>query len=640
MRRSARGDNSAFSLFPFLAVLLCTMGSLVVLLAAMAYVAREKAQAEAEAVAAAAEQAAQEADTPERRQAEATLAEAERLAKEMAERVQQREEVLRQQQKRLSDLEDHLRRLRDEADRLKAETVELLAVEEDYYADEKQAREELERRNRLIGELQDEIEQLKHAATGRERKYAVVTLRDERTGTARPPIYFECTKQGVIIQPEGIALAHEDLVAATVSSPVSAAARAVTRYYEEHPEARAANEVGAPYPLLLVRPDGVAAYYRTRDALDSIGADFGYQPIGADWPLEFDSPNPVLAQWVNEEVLLAREERRGLAGVMPELANAIANATPHPRMGQRVQLPPGTGGGAENGSVVVRRADPEANNPFEGLTIVGAVPPSEGSGSPPSLGKEATSNPFTAGVASEGPNGVGGPQSGAAQGSLAATPYQQIPTPVGRAVSPPGAESTGTAASGASQPAKPSQSGPSGGGGSESKASTAAAGQAQQAASATFTAATPAQTPDAPASVDGDQPGTQSEAPKRSGIPMVRPIRLYVTSEQVVVLPDRAQSPEEGAQIASSSQRIDFIGPTTLQINQVVSALKSHADSWGIAGQGMYWEPRLVLNVSSDGQGRAKELTRLLRAAGLKVQSKPLATAAKPSTRRAANATR
>lgn len=637
MRRSARGDNSAFSLFPFLAVLLCTMGSLVVLLAAMAYVARDKAQREAEAVAAAAEQAAQQADTPERREAEAALAQAERLAAEMKRRAEEQAEKLRQQQARLSGLEDHLRRLRDEADRLKAETVELFAVEEDYYADGKEAREELERRNRLIGELQDEIEELKHAATGRERKYAVVSLRDERTGTLRPPIYFECTKSGVTLQPEGIEFPHEDLVAAKFSSPMAAAARAVARYYEEHPEARAANEVGAPYPLLLVRPDGVAAYYRTRDALDSIGSDFGYQPIGADWPLEFDAPNPVLAQWVREEVLLARDERRGLAQIVPQLANELANADPTPPTTQRrVSLPTGGGGGSQRDGVLVRRADPEANNPFEGLTIVGATPRAAGGGEPDS---GPQSNPFVPATAG-GVGGSGGPESGGlSQPATAVT--QQANSPTEPSTEASGAPATGSLAAGSAQPSQRLESGPSGGGGSESAASTSTAGQASQSTNALAVAAPPPETSPEVSQGEGRQGRSSKPGPSRSGIPMVRSIRLYVTADRVVVLPDRAQSPEEAAMAASASQRIDFASrPTSAQINQVVAALKSHAESWGIAGKGMYWDPRLVLNVSSDGGRRADELTHLLEAAGLNVQAKPIATASKPGERGGSDATR
>ncbi|QDT69319.1 hypothetical protein MalM25_22550 [Planctomycetes bacterium MalM25] len=636
MRRSARGDNSAFSLFPFLAVLLCTMGSLVVLLAAMAYVARDKAQREAEAVAAAAEQAAQQADTPERREAEAALAQAERLAAEMKRQAELSAEQLRQQQEHLSNLEDHLRRLRDEADRLTAETAELFAVEDGYNTDERVAREELERRNRLIGELQDEIEELKHAATGRERKYAVVSLRDERTGTLRPPIYFECTKSGVTLQPEGIELTHEDLVAAKFSSPMAAAARAVSRYYEEHPEARAANEVGAPYPLLLVRPGGVPAYYRTRDALATIGADFGYQPIGADWPLEYDPPNPVLAQWVNEEVLLAREERRGLAQIIPQLASELANADPVQPTQRRVSLRGDGGDGSQRDGVLVSRADPEANNPFEGLTIVGTAP--RATGNNVSNG-EPQRNPF-APVSAGGGGGSNGPEAGGTPGTATAI-AQQANASQEPSATPDSAPATGTLAAGSAQPSQQRDAGPNGGGGSESEATTAAAGQASQSATAMAVAAPPASPPSATPPGEGQQAGSSKPGPTRSGIPMVRSIRLYVTADQVVVLPDRAQSPEEGALAASASQRIDFAErPTSAQINQVVAALKSHADSWGIAGKGMYWDPRLVLNVSADGQRRASDLTRLLQAAGLKVQAKPLATAAKPAPRGGADATR
>ena len=54
----------------------------------------------------------------------------------------------------------------------------------------------------------------------------------------------------------------------------------------------------------------------------------------------------------------------------------------------------------------------------------------------------------------------------------------------------------------------------------------------------------------------------------------------------------------------------------------------------------MYWDPRLVLNVASNGARRADDLRQLLQAAGLKVQAYPVATAAKPTAQGDTRATR
>jgi len=63
-----------------------------------------------------------------------------------------------------------------------------------------------------------------------------------------------------------------------------------------------------PYPLLLVRPSGVMAYYAARESLQSWGSDFGYQFIDEDWTLTFPPADPALAEV--EERAIAEARRR------------------------------------------------------------------------------------------------------------------------------------------------------------------------------------------------------------------------------------------------------------------------------------------------------------------------------------------
>lgn len=663
MRRSARGEQSAFSLFPFLAVLLCTMGAMVVLLVAIAHVARTKALREAELASVAAAQALAAADSPERREAEAKLAEAERFAEQLKALTEKGNERLKQEQERLSAIEDHLRRLRDESERLKTETAELFAVEEEHYDDEKIAREEIKRLNELIGQIEDEIEEAKHAAAGRERRFAVVPLRDNRSGTIRPPIYFECTKEGVTLQPEGIKLGWEDLVATKFSSPMAAASRAITRYYEEHPEARAANEAGPPYALLIVRPDGVEAYYGARRALETVGASYGYQPVGEDWPIEYDAPNPVLSQWVEEAIATARRERIGLARAIPELGREMSLAKlgpPSARGSSRTNFA-GTGQGGSG--LRVSRANPDATNPFDGLRIEGSLPgqsrgaantkggsdstenvASSPAGNPtyrasgPSLG---TASPFAESESAVEVEGIGkgGSVGGLAEQNTQANADNTDPETRQEQLSSKTAQLAMAAEAGQSQTRQSAKQGEAPE--ASAQAGGSGAGSSSQGSRATASAVVSA---GSPGTAGRGGKGSNSQANRsnnsRSGVPMVRPIRLYVAADRVVVLPDRAQAPTAEMITASGPQSIRFEGPTTDRINEVIAALKRHADSWGIAGSDMYWDPRLVLNVTNDGAARADELSKLLEAAGLKVQAKPVATAAYPNTSGGTGATR
>lgn len=634
MRRSARGDQSAFSLFPFLAVLLCTMGSLVVLLVATAHVSRGKAKQEAEAAQAAAEAARLAADSPERRELEKRLADADAALEKLRKLKAEGEQHLQTEQQRLSDIEDHLRRLQDETEELTAETAELIAVENEHYDDAKVAEQELERLNQLIGEIQEEIDQLKHAAAGRQRSFAVVPLRDARTGTLRPPVYLECTESGIVLQPEGVELGWQDLVAIDFSSPVNAAARAVSRYYEEHPETRAANESGKPYPLLIVRPNGVYSYYQTRMALEAANIDYGYQPVAEDWPLDYGDLNPVLAAQVEDAVRTARAEREGLAKVIPKLGAALASAETEARTAialtsSQATTPSYSGagfsGGGTSGGIRVRPADPDANNPFEGLRIEGSLPNEVGSGSgSPALAAGPQAMPG------------GSPQLGAAESQAAPTDAQAggtAPTgPAGVAVMSIASSAESSAEDGQTQGQRygsastAAQTAQNAGQSAEAGQPVAASEQASNETTGQVSATV------SPYNNTGSKPGGAGakQASAKDGVPMVRPIRLYVANDRVVMLPDTAQSPGDMARASSTSQAVAFEGPTSGRINDVLAMLKRHADSWGIAGDGMYWDPRLILNVASDGAQRADDVRRLLEAAGIKVQAYPVTTAANP----------
>jgi hypothetical protein len=663
MRRSARGEQSAFSLFPFLAVLLCTMGSLVVLLVAMAHISRQKAEVEAEAARVAAEAARVETDSPERRQLEAQIVEATGAVSRLRLAKAEGQQRLQQEQQRLSDIEDHMSRLSDEAEALVTETKELIAVEDQHYDDAKIAEQELERLNKLAGEIEDDIEQLKHAAAGRQRKFAVVPLREGRAGTLRPAVYYECTKSGVVLQPEGVQLTWQDLVASEFSSPVNAAARAVSRYYEEHPEARAANEAGRPYPLLIVRPDGVLSYYQARMALEGADVDYGYQPVADDWKLEYGERNPVLAAQVEDAVRTARAEREGLAKVIPQVGAALASAESEASMaialshGQSSSSGAIYSGGSASGRIAssqpgirIRPANPRSNNPFEGLRIEGTLPDEVGSSGYRGTGSGGSSlaantddgtkpSPLLAGgmmdpastpsesLAASGLGSQGGGTASSGPVGVASdtkTPSTDVSSKTGEASL---GERYGAVAASAPPDSKPSAS---------AAQQNALATTGNEADSASGPAGSQASVTVKPKNGNlsqnaGAGSSSSSNAPARDGLPMVRPIRLYVSHDRAVVLPDTAQTPEEMAKASASSQAILFDGATTSRINDVIAVLKKHADTWGIAGDGMYWDPRLVLNVAGDGVDRADDMRRLLEAAGVKVQAYPVTTAANPA---------
>ncbi len=606
-----RSENAA-SLFPFLAVLLCTMGAMVVLLVAMAHVARDKAEQQAEAQAA----LAQAADTPEQQLARQRLAEAQTYRDRLGKVRSQAAAQLEEEQTKLTGIEDHIRRLQDEVETLRTEAMELIALEEEHYDDQAMAEQELERLQELTKMLTDEIVELEEQAAGRQRRYAIVPMRDEATGTHRPAVYFECRADGVLLQPEGIKLTREDFLPPVhVSSPLAAAVRTIKQYYADHPEARGVGEAGLPYPLLVVRPDGISAYHAARAVLESINDEYGYQPVAEEWPLEYEAPNPMLAEQVAAAIELARAEREQLAEAAPQLfrrGNA-GWAWSHGRRG---------GGGSSHGSLLGSSqgdggGDGGSDNPFANVNFGSAGAPgmeeqggasgyAEGNeavatGEAPALGSAEEQTEQTAGQYRE-------------NSSSQSTAYALGESPSGDASGEGslGAEQVASSDTVAASPEEGPAEGPAGqGGGSSREAGATASASAQ--ADAQAQAASSQATPSATAGNSSEEGDGEAEEDGRSGIPIRRTIELAVDADQIVF---------------PSGETIEFVGPTRTHAPQVAAALKRHAGSWGIAGQGFYWKPSLILNTAANGQARANELAQLLRGAGIKVSKQPAANTA------------
>ena len=92
--------------------------------------------------------------------------------------------------------------------------------------------------------------------------YSVVPYQGPNA-TRRRPIYIECRGDAIVLQPEGVELTSDDFVGFLgPGNPLASSLRAMTEYYNANtPPGQKPSE---PYPLLLVRPDGVPAYLAAR----------------------------------------------------------------------------------------------------------------------------------------------------------------------------------------------------------------------------------------------------------------------------------------------------------------------------------------------------------------------------------------
>ncbi len=302
MKRS-RADSEDVSLFPFLAVLVCTMGSLIVLLFVVARQARLQAAS-----------ALTPTSTPPDSERHAQLAALRTLHDRLNQRLERDQKILRHLEARIRDLREKLQSLKQAARDLTqagASSDEQLARD----------RQELERIHTLIAEAETDLKRLQQQARSRKPSYAIVPFQGSHR-TFRQPVYVECQADRVVLQPEGVVLVRADFEGPLdPGNPLAAAIRAAAQYYAERQRsiggASSPSQTTEAYPLLIVRPGGIVAYYKAREALASWEGQFGYEPVAEDWDLKYATADPQLARREQQAIEEARLRRARLAVAAP-----------------------------------------------------------------------------------------------------------------------------------------------------------------------------------------------------------------------------------------------------------------------------------------------------------------------------------
>jgi hypothetical protein len=310
-KRKQRRQGAAPSMFPFLAVLICTMGALISLLVMGVRQAQVHAHEIIEATQVGNEQ--RQMDTQQNQQA--------------LENYQWRSLVLRtqreQQQKQissnrlsLSHLEQHARELEQELERLVSRHESLqrqLQQDDSIQAQRANRHAEL---NKLDADINAARTKLVQARLDREsvmESFAIIPYAGSK-GTNRRPIYIECVADGIIIQPEGILITEIEMAGPPgPGNPLDACLRAVREFYFEH----TVDESISPYPLLIVRSGGVRSYGVARQAMKNWQHEFGYELISDELKLAYPRPQPALAQQLRKAIKTARSRQQALAATMP-----------------------------------------------------------------------------------------------------------------------------------------------------------------------------------------------------------------------------------------------------------------------------------------------------------------------------------
>ena len=303
-RSSRRGDDHAPAMFPFLAVLLCTIGALVLILVISVVHSRATAERFMESqVTQRLEQAKESSDIMES------------VSDELQARREKVKQEIERRRRELANIEDHIARMNQEMEQLrkKAEAIDAAAdldETEQQNTDQRLAevREEIEKKKR---ELAEEIEKQKK----RKPAFAILPYKGPN-GTSRRPVYLECRKEGVIIQPEGVLISFTDLRPPHgPGNPLDAALRVLRTTYQEKDATFGLTT--PPYPLLIVRPDGIHTYALARAAMSGWDDQFGYELIDEEMELAFPPGAPQLANDLKTALDMAKRRQEALLASLP-----------------------------------------------------------------------------------------------------------------------------------------------------------------------------------------------------------------------------------------------------------------------------------------------------------------------------------
>ena len=180
-----RGHIPGAPLFPFLAVLVCTMGSLIVIIAVLARQARVQASQAAKAKTA---------------EAKTELDAAREMARwknsVLAEAIPKARADLAAMRLRLGSIEDHSRHLREELAGLEEAAKQLQAKGPREEGQRRQTESELAALRGRLAEAERQVADARRAAASRTKSYAVVPY-EGPNATRRRPIYLDCRAEAI-----------------------------------------------------------------------------------------------------------------------------------------------------------------------------------------------------------------------------------------------------------------------------------------------------------------------------------------------------------------------------------------------------------------------------------------------------------
>jgi hypothetical protein len=436
MRRRKR--RLEVSTFPFLAVLLSCMGSLILVLLVMDRKAKLAARYKAEQAYAHAAEDAAKLDADRQAAHAARAAQYAALTQKAQEEWQRKRDALHarlstEEQELQGQLDQLRHQLSEATDKKEAEKVRLASLKHDaegktalLSADEqalaagkgkvKTAAEQSEAAKAALAKmtadlamLERTLKDIREAKKREQQTYSVVPYRGKH-GDNRRPLYIECAANAAVFHP-----GHKEV---SIEAAPDEARAEVQRRIDRQQETLARLKLPAqtPYLMLLVRPEGVNTYYRLQRTLDGLEVDFGYEFIDPDWVLDFPEEEAPAAQpWMATAPVAPLPPTTAAVPGAPALGQA-PRPLPAPLPGSQpktlVRGGPGSGSGPWASDASSAPGAPGAASGFAsgnpGSSGTGSGPGTPGPvGGPPGTAPNGTGSGLASGNAAPGASGTG-----------------------------------------------------------------------------------------------------------------------------------------------------------------------------------------------------------------------------------------
>lgn len=658
-KRSRHGNDYAPSTFPFLAVLLCVIGALILLL--VINVTNSRASA--------------------KKQVESELSEAIEQAKEQSDYLvsiseelnARREQIKRQIELRRSELtrtEDHIKRLEEQ---LKEAMARLQSLD-DPASSKLDAKDKQSRIEQLKAQIELEKQKLAEKIEKRKEQTPAFSIipYEGVNRTTRRPVYLECIDQGVVIQPEGILISMEDLGPPHgPGNPLDAALRVLRNAYQ----ARDADYgiTIPPYPLLIVRPEGIHSYALARAAMSGWDDQFGYELIDAQMEMAYPDGIPELKTELTKTLAVAKDRQRALVAALParysrnpfatktqdtwdsidsesssgaasssgargtnsngaeankQLAND-ANSASARRWEMIQQLPAGSvisgspqaAGDLNSLALADRSPNAPANSPTDSHGVLQGDSQGDSFGkSSEQIARQATDG-FASGSSEESGSSSAEAQGTQSEGSLMASNSGSRSSAnrfsSATSGSSAGSASLGQTAEDAQMESAIKEQAMKDAGAKDLKNSQRSASEQKSSPRSSAQKSSASDSELKPISLTAGKDWATTRMDNKS-TPVSRPIRI-------IVLKDRWLMCREGQDWKYDSEIPLEQGPQAAS-EELQSAIRDRVESWGLSLPGGYWVPSLTVQAASDAQQSVQRLQRLLEGSGVVIRVQPLTT--------------